>query len=308
MRKNVIYIVATLLLGGLMLVLAGCGGGGGGGATGTLPAAPAPFTITGKVSLNGAGLGQVSLAVTGQGAQFSDGNGNFSFTNLANGSYTVTPSRSGYTFTPASQTVTIANSGAQLTFTAAAIPSYTLSGKVSGSNGNGLSGATVSVVAAASGLTVGSQSTDGAGHYAIAGLADGSYLVSVSHGAGYSFTPAGQSVTVQGADQSANFSTAGAATYQVAGSVTVQGGAGLANVALSLAGDNGVSYRATSDASGNYLLSGIPEGYYTLTPNLSGYAFVPNPLLVRVNGADATGNAISASPQGSGSGSVTITL
>jgi uncharacterized surface anchored protein len=307
-RKNVIIYPLAALLCLLLLVISGCGGGGGGGTTGTVSAAPTPFTISGKVSINGAGLGQVSLAVTGEGAQFSDGNGNFSFTSLANGTYTVTPSRSGYTFSPASQTVTIANNGAQLTFSAAAIPSYTLSGKVSGSNGNGLSGATVSVVAVDSGLTVGSQTTDGAGHYAIAGLTDGSYQVSVSHGAGYAFTPAGQSVTVQDADQSANFSTAEAATYQVTGSVSVQGGGGLASVALSLTGDNGVSYRATSDASGNYALSGIPEGYYTLTPTLSGYAFVPNPLLVRVNGADATGNAISAAPQGSGSGSVTITL
>jgi hypothetical protein len=43
----------------------------------------------------------------------ADGSGNFSFTGLANGNYTVTPSRSGYTFSPASQSVTV--NGANVT-------------------------------------------------------------------------------------------------------------------------------------------------------------------------------------------------
>ncbi|HJV67224.1 MAG TPA: carboxypeptidase regulatory-like domain-containing protein [Geomonas sp.] len=307
MKKHIVTYALFTAICTLLLVLAGCGGGGN-ATTGSQTAAPTPFTITGKVTLNGAGLGQVSLAVTGEGTQFSDGNGNFSFSRLANGSYTVTPSRYGYTFSPASQTVTIANNGALLTFTAAAVPSYMLSGKVSGSNGNGLAGATVNVVAAGTGAIVATQSTDGSGEYAMSGLTDGSYLVTVTHSAGYSFLPAAQSVTLQGGDATANFSTADAATFTVSGDVSLSGGGGLANVSMLLTDGSGASYRTTTGAGGTYALSGIPEGYYTLTPTLTGYAFVPDPLLVRVKGADATGNAISAAPAGSGSGSVSITL
>ena len=50
----------------------------------------------------------------------SDSSGNYSFTGLSNGSYTVTLSKSGYTFTPPSSTVAISNSGATVNFTAVA--------------------------------------------------------------------------------------------------------------------------------------------------------------------------------------------
>ena len=43
----------------------------------------------------------------------ADASGNYTFSGLANGTYTVTPSKSGYTFTPTSRTVTI--SGANVT-------------------------------------------------------------------------------------------------------------------------------------------------------------------------------------------------
>src|SRR5215831_2405833 len=48
-----------------------------------------------------------------------DASGNYSFANLPNGTYTVTPSRSGYTFTPTSQTVTVNGANASgVNFTA----------------------------------------------------------------------------------------------------------------------------------------------------------------------------------------------
>jgi hypothetical protein len=295
-----------LLLLIVTLLLPGCGGGGS--ASNPAGAAPADV-VAGKVTLNGAGLGQVSLAIAGGGSTTSDGSGNYSFGQLANGSYTITPSRAGYTFSPASQTVTVSGSGAVANFTASAIPTYKIYGTVSaGSNGAGLAGATVTLTAVATGAAAGSQVTDGSGHYSITGLYDGSYLVTVSHPDGYSFTPASSSVTVSGGDQSANFSASGVAAYTVSGTVA-NSGAALANVSLTLSlPSTGASYHTVSDASGNYSLSGIPDGYYTLTPVLGGYAFVPNPVLVRVNGADATGNAINAAPATSGSGSITITL
>ena len=62
----------------------------------------------------------------------ADANGNYSFTGLANGSYTVTPSKTGYTFSPANQSVTV--NGANVTavnFTAQAIASWSISGTIS---------------------------------------------------------------------------------------------------------------------------------------------------------------------------------
>jgi hypothetical protein len=65
----------------------------------------------------------------------ADGSGNFSFTGLANGSYTVTPSRSGFTFTPASRSVTVngANqTGINFTGQAASSNSISIDATISG--------------------------------------------------------------------------------------------------------------------------------------------------------------------------------
>ena len=51
----------------------------------------------------------LSLTGTATASTTADAAGNFTFTNLPNGSYTVTPSKAGFTFTPANQPVSISN-------------------------------------------------------------------------------------------------------------------------------------------------------------------------------------------------------
>jgi hypothetical protein len=67
-----------------------------------------PFTISGRVSdLNGTGVGDVTMTLTGSAnaIQTSDVSGLYAFTNLQQGgTYTVTPSRATFGFTPPSAT------------------------------------------------------------------------------------------------------------------------------------------------------------------------------------------------------------
>ena len=72
-----------------------------------------------------------------------DTSGVYSFTGLANGSYTVTPTKSGFVMTPASLAVTINGANATANFTSA--QTFTLSGTISGAGG---SGATVNLTGA----------------------------------------------------------------------------------------------------------------------------------------------------------------
>jgi hypothetical protein len=51
----------------------------------------------------------VALAPVSLQSATADAGGNYTFSNLNNGSYTVTPSNSGHTFTPSSQSVTVNN-------------------------------------------------------------------------------------------------------------------------------------------------------------------------------------------------------
>ncbi|MBF0559789.1 MAG: DUF2012 domain-containing protein, partial [Nitrospirae bacterium] len=51
----------------------------------------------------------VSLSGTQTGTTTTNSSGNFSFSSLSNGSYTLTPSLTGYTFSPTSKTVTVSS-------------------------------------------------------------------------------------------------------------------------------------------------------------------------------------------------------
>lgn len=88
--------------------------------------APAPtYTLSGSITPSDLGSSSVvtlSQNGTSVAAVNTDGNGNFQFSGLLDGTYTVTPSRTGVVFTPSSQTVTIADAPASVSFTAATVP------------------------------------------------------------------------------------------------------------------------------------------------------------------------------------------
>ena len=75
----------------------------------------------------------------------------------------------------------------------------------------------------------------------------------------------------------------GAVGYSVSGAIVDSGGAPLPGVSVSVG-----SASALTDAGGNYTITGIPAGDYTLTPSKTGYAFNPTSRPVSV-GPDATG-------------------
>jgi hypothetical protein len=87
-------------------------------------AAPA-YTISGTISPASAAAGaHVALSGTSSASSPTDANGNYSFTSLANGSYTVTPGSQTATFSPSSRSVTINNASVSaVNFTATAISS-----------------------------------------------------------------------------------------------------------------------------------------------------------------------------------------
>ena len=80
------------------------------------------YTISGNVTLNDLGFTDVTISLAGSGAGVTttDYLGNYSFGGLVNGDYTITPSKTGYTFSPVSRQVTIAGGNVTgVNFTAA---------------------------------------------------------------------------------------------------------------------------------------------------------------------------------------------
>ncbi len=144
-------------------------------------------------------------------------------------------------------------------------PTYSISGTIAPSAGG--SGASVALSGTSSASTV----ADANGNYSFTGLANGSYTVTPSK-TGYTFSPANQSVTVNGANQTAvNFTAQAVASWSISG--TVSPAAGGAGATLVLSGAS--SATTVADASGNYSFTGLANGSYTVTPSKTGYTFTP---------------------------------
>ncbi|MBI5384242.1 MAG: proprotein convertase P-domain-containing protein [Verrucomicrobia bacterium] len=151
--------------------------------------------ITGRARSGTTYLSGVTITATrtGQTTQTAttDSSGNYSFSSL-NGSadWTITPSKSGLTFTPASST-----SFAGATGVVFVVASGSISGQIT-ANGVGVNG--VTVTAAASGQSTRSTTTDASGNYSFTGLnGDPNWTVTPSR-TGLTFSPA-NSVTYAGA-------------------------------------------------------------------------------------------------------------
>lgn len=266
-------------------------------------AAPETYAISGTVS--GAVKAGVIVALT-QGDTLvahatTDESGAYRFEGLANGSYTVTPHKAGYTFSPASASVSVSGadvSGTRFAADADAV-THSLSGVVSGAV---KAGVTITVTGAS--ITA-SATTDEQGAFTVSGLADGSYAVTPS-GAGYAFDPVSLTADVHGQDVAlpapflARAATAG---HTISGKIS--GGAS-AGVEVRLTGD--ATGTTTTDSAGGYAFAGMADGSYVVTPLQAGYTFAPESASVKVAGADVSGKDFVATAAGGGytlSGTVT---
>ena len=197
---------------------------------------------------------------------------------LANGRYTITPSKNGYTFDPASEIITVSdNYITGVDFTGTMIPLTSLiSGTVSGDIQEG-------VIITLSGDNSDTTTSDSNGDYSFGGITDGNYTITPTL-SGYTFSPTSQNVTVSGADESGIDFDATENTYTISGTVTgdVQSG-----VTITLSGDD--SDTTTTDLNGDYFFGGITNGNYTILPSLSDYTFSPTSENVTVSDADETG-------------------
>ncbi len=287
-------ILSVILLGILIIFSAGCSSGGEDNSD---SASAEKYSISGTISGDVVSGVTVTLSGDGSASATTDSSGNYSFTNRANGDYTVTPSLSGYTFSPSSQDITIDDSNeADIDFTATTsfgtATTFSISGTV---NGDIVSGVTVTLT----GDGAASTTTDSSGNYSFTGAANGSYTLTASK-TGYTFSPTSISVTVNNASVTGQNFTAtiiASSTYTISGTVS---GAVQSGVTITLSG-TGSSY-ATTDSSGNFSFTGASNGSYTLTASKTGYTFSPTIRNVTVSNANITGQNFTATASTSSTG------
>ncbi|MFZ5916577.1 MAG: S8 family serine peptidase [Chloroflexota bacterium] len=251
-------------------------------------AAASPKTLEGAVlSQDGRGVAGVQLTI--QGSQTytaaTNADGFFRYDDLPRGSYTVTPSLADLTFSPASRDVTLADADASsVAFTAEIAETFTLSGTVQSSDGNGWPDVSVSITSQHLQTTV---TTDALGRFAQRGLIGDSYSIAPA-AEGHAFWPASAVVTVGDAPVSTQDFQVTA--FFVRGAVSTTTGLGVPGVLLTL---NEVGSAApmtrTTDNNGLFSFSGVVSGTYVLTPTLSNATFDPPTRTVTVTTANVTG-------------------
>ena len=218
-------------------------------------------TVTGDVTEN------ITVTLNDGTVTQTEADGSYIFAGLSNGTYTVTPSLSGYTFTPANASATISGSDVTgINFTSVAVPNtYTLTVN----NGTGSGDYTENSVVEITAVIPSGKVFD-------TWTGDTSYIDDVTAPAAHVTMPAAN-ITV-----SATFKDPQADTYSISGTVT-----GDVSEGVYLTLNNGtVSHTA---ADGSYTFAGLSNGTYTVTPSLSGYTFTPANASLTISGADITG-------------------
>jgi hypothetical protein len=271
----------ALFLPGLMLVAAVLSGCTGQVSTATTNV-QTTFRITGTLTPGSAGAGAtVALSGNANATATADGSGNYSFSGLANGNYTITPTRKGYVFSPSSGSVTIGGSDVTMPPFTGAVQTFTVAGAITpAANG---AGATVTL----SGAGNASTTADSAGNYSFTSLSNGAYTITPAR-TGYVFTPPNQNITVNGANVTAvSFAAApqSAQTFTLSGTLSpATGGAGAAVVLSGVA-----SGTTTANSSGSYSFPGLANGTYAVTPSNAGYSFNPTTQAVTISNANVSG-------------------
>ncbi|HEX7313492.1 MAG TPA: DUF2012 domain-containing protein [Pyrinomonadaceae bacterium] len=241
--------------------------------------------ISGSVKrANGAAMSGVTVTLSGNQAATAttDAQGAYSFANLpAGAAYTVTPSRPGYDFAPASKSFT--DLGADQTADFTVTPSnVALAGRVT-VDGAALAGVTVTL----SGARTGTATTDANGNYSFTVTSEGGYIVTPTK-AHYKFAPASLTFNNPTAAQTADF----AATldrHKISGRVLDKHNVALASVSVSLSGAQTAT--TTTDAQGNYAFNNLAAGgNYTVGVSKANYSFSPVSVPFNDLGADQVAN------------------
>jgi VCBS repeat-containing protein len=223
------------------------------------------WTISGTIQ--GDKIDGVTITLDSGESVVSGADGSFIFENIQDGTYTLTPSLDGYTFTPENASVTVA--GADVTgigFTSALIPeTFTLTVNNGTGSGEYEENAVVEITA----LVPSGKVFD-------AWTGDTSYIDDVTAPTAHITMPASDiSVT-------AAFKEPPADTFSISGTITGDVSENI-NVTLN---DGTVTQTA---ADGSYTFAGLSDGTYTVTPSLDGYTFTPPDATVTVSGADVPG-------------------
>ena len=149
------------------------------------------YSISGYVR-DGSGnpISGVTVSTGAGGSATTDASGDYIITGVMTSTYTLTPSKSDYTFSPSTRTVSVPPDATGQDFTGTAPSStYSISGHVRDGSGDPVSGVIVSTGA------TGNATTNADGYYTLSGINAGAYTLTPNK-SGYTFSPSTRTVSV----------------------------------------------------------------------------------------------------------------
>ena len=196
----------------------------------TFAGALVSYTLSGRVTLDGHGLAAtVTLSGSQAATTTTDAAGNYSFTVLAAGNYTLTPTKTNYVFSPTSLTFNDL-SGNQLADFNATLKRFVVNVRVNDATGNGIPG----VAVALSGPYQASGTTNSTGMATFSSVpAGGNYTLTPTK-QNYSFSPASAPTGELQSDQTVTLVGA-LVSYTISGRLTADRD-GLAEATVKLGG------------------------------------------------------------------------
>jgi uncharacterized delta-60 repeat protein len=237
-------------------------------------------SLSGRIS-TGSGAAIANVTVTRSGSStpvLTNSAGYYTFFSVQPGSITVTPSKSGYRFTPSAKTVNAGTSNVSgQNFIGAT--GYSISGRVA--NASGVGQANINVKRTGSNQAA---LTNSAGYYTFTDVPDGTYTITAV-ATGTSFAPESRVVTISGGDISGQNFIAGPG-YNIIGRISTSSGTPLAGVTVTRTGS---AVTAVTNSAGYFVFSAVAPGTYTITPALGGHTFLPTNKTVVVTNTDISG-------------------
>jgi len=244
------------------------------------------FTISGAVkSKKGEPADGVIMVLSGESSDTTQtaSDGTYSFEDLGNGSYTVTPTPNTdwYYINPPFKNVSIKGKDVKNVNFTGKTP-HNISGRIL-QDTTPVVGATLTLTNSETNQTA-QATTDSEGNYEFDSILEGSYVVAPSM-ASFAFKPASKKVKLKDSDI-ADVDFSALALHSISGTVTV-GGAPLQGATITLSGKSKAT--TTTGADGSYSFSNLLSGKYTVTPKMTGYTFTPAKIAVTITNMDVSG-------------------
>ncbi|MBU0951568.1 MAG: DUF2012 domain-containing protein, partial [Elusimicrobia bacterium] len=225
------------------------------------------------VTLNGS----VSVTTT------TAGDGSYTFRGLSFGNYTVTPTKTNWSFAPTSLSytnLTSTQTNQNIVGTENQPTTYSVSGYIKDSSGTIITSVTVTLTTS-DGLTViASTTTDSNGYYFFANLVAGNYNVNPAK-TGYTFvfiniTIVNVNITNQDIASTGGSSGGPNNTYSINGYIKDNSSSAIVAVNVALTGT--VSLNTTTDVNGYYQFTNLSNGAYVVTPTKDSWSFYTSSL------------------------------